>query len=120
MDVYEIRRKRLNELVKEFGTQTALAEKVGVEQNYISRCLSGAKNIGEDFAAKLEAATGKSAGWMSRLEKTGPIDWPFEFDRRHWDNLPPEEKMQLERSFRQMVLGAEADMAIKRGKKRAS
>jgi DNA-binding transcriptional regulator YdaS (Cro superfamily) len=119
MDVYAIRRRRLDELVKEFGTQTALADKVGVEQNYISRCLSGAKKVGEDFAAKVETAAGKPTGWLSRLEKSGPIDWPFEFDRRHWDNLPPEEKMQLERSFRQMVLGAEADLAMRRGKKQA-
>lgn len=119
MDVYEIRRKRLAQLREEYGTQTALAEKVGVEQNYISRCLSGAKNIAEEFAGRVEAATGKPTGWLSRLEKSGPIEWPFEFDRRHWDNLPPEEKAQLERSFRQMVLGAEADLATRKGKKRA-
>lgn len=110
MDVQEIRRKRLRQLVDEYGTQTALANKVGIEQNYISRALAGAKRIGEDFAAKLETATDKPTGWMSRLEKTG-TDWPFEWDRSHWDNLPAEERAELEKSFMRMVLGAEADLA---------
>jgi len=118
MDVQQTRKRRLQQLVEEYGTQTALAEKVGVEQNYISRALKGAKRIGEDFAARLEAATDKPAGWLSRMEKTG-TDWPFEFDRRHWDTLPPEERAALERSFRQMVLGAAADVSERRGKKRA-
>lgn len=118
MDAYEVRRERLRQLVNEYGTQTALADKVGVEQNYISRALAGAKGIGEDFAARLEAATGKPAGWMSRLEKTG-TDWPFEFDRSHWDSLPLEERAELEKSFMRMVLGAEADLARRQPKKRA-
>lgn len=119
MDVQEIRRKRLRQLVEEYGTQTALADKVGVEQNYISRALKGAKGIGEDFAAKLETATGKQTGWMSWLEKPG-ADWPFEFDRSHWDNLPAEERAELEKSFMRMVLGAEADLSRRVSKKRAN
>jgi transcriptional regulator with XRE-family HTH domain len=119
MDVQETRRKRLRQLVDEYGTQTALADKLGIEQNYISRALSGRKRIMEDFAAKVEQATGKPTGWMSRLEKSG-TDWPFEFDRRHWDGLPPEERRDLERNFMRMVLGAEAEQHMKRGKKRAS
>lgn len=118
MDVQQIRRRRLQQLVDEYGTQTALAEKVGVEQNYISRALKGSKRIGEDFAARLETATDKPTGWMSRIEKVG-TDWPFEFDRRHWDGLPPEDKAPLERLFRQMVLAAAADVSARRGKKRA-
>lgn len=117
MDVQEIRRKRLRQLVSEYGTQTALADKVGIEQNYISRALKGTKRIGEDFAAKLETATEKPSGWMSRIEKPG-ADWPFEFDRRHWDNLPAEERAQLELSFMRMVLGAEADLARRRKPKK--
>lgn len=119
MDVQETRRKRLQQLVEEYGTQTALADKLGIEQNYISRALSGRKRIMEDFAAKVEAATGKPTGWMSRIEKTGS-DWPFEFDRRHWDGLPLEERRELERNFMRMVLGAEAEQALKRSKRRAS
>lgn len=119
MDVQSIRRKRLRQLIDEYGTQTALADKVGCEQNYISRAVGGKKKIKEDFAERLETATGKPAGWLSRLEKPG-VDWPFEFDRKHWDALPPEEKSDLERSFMRLVLATEAEVAMKRGKKRAS
>lgn len=117
MDVQETRRKRLQQLVDEYGTQTALADKLGIEQNYISRALRGRKRIMEDFAAKVEQATNKPPGWMSRPDKPAG-DWPFDFDRRHWDNLPQEERQDLERSFMRMVLGAEAEQAMKRGKRR--
>lgn len=120
MDVQDIRKKRLRQLVQEYGTQTALAEKIGCEQNYISRALrngKGAKGIGEDFAARAERATGKPEGWMSRLEKP-TADWPFEFDRRHWDNLPADKRQDLERAFMHMVLGAEVDASLK-GRRRA-
>lgn len=118
MDVQVIRRKRLQQLVQEYGTQTALADKLEIEQNYISRALSGKKRIMEDFATKVELATGKPAGWMSRIEKPA-ADWPFDFDRRHWDGLPEEERQSLERNFMRMVLGAEAEQNLKKVRRRA-
>lgn len=115
MEAKEIRRIRLRQLIKEYGTQTELAKKLDIEQNYISRALHGKKGIGEDFAAALERATGKPAGWMSRLEKPG-ADWPFEFDRSTWDHLPPDKRHQLEEAFRQMISGAAADVAAQKPK----
>lgn len=107
METQRIRRERLRQLVNEYGTQTALADVLGIEQNYISRCLSGAKRIGEDFAARVEEATGKPAGWMSRLDRPSNA-WPFDFDRALWDSLPPERQAELERAFEHMLIGAQA------------
>jgi hypothetical protein len=119
VDVQETRRKRLRMLVEEYGSQTALADKIGVTPNYISRALRGGKRIGEDWAAKVEQATGKPAGWLSQsdVEKSS---WPFDFDRRHWDNLPEEERRQLARNFGRLVMGTEAEVATRHRKKRVS
>lgn len=119
MDVQAIRRKRLQQLIDEYGNQTQLADKVGCEQNYISRAVRGKKRIKEDFAERLEQATEKPPGWLSRLEKQG-TDWPFDFERKHWDVLPAEEKETLERTFMRLVLAAESEMAMKRLKKTRS
>lgn len=118
MDIQQIRRARLAQIVTEYGSQTALADKLDIEQNYISRCLRGKKRIGEDFAERVEVATGKPAGWMSRLEKQG-TDWPFEFSRRFWDELPPDKRQSLESAFMHMVTGAHSDIAVRQRKKRA-
>jgi transcriptional regulator with XRE-family HTH domain len=118
MDVKAIRRLRLQQLIAEFGSQTALAEHIGVEQNYISRALRGGKGIGEDFAERLEKGTGKEPGWMSRLEKTG-ADWPFDFSRTLWDELPQERRLSLEAAFRAMISGAHAETRVRVKKKQA-
>lgn len=114
MDIQATRRRRIEQLVDEYGSQTALAEVIGIEPNYISRVLAGRKRVMEDFATRVEEATQKPSGWLSRPVDKPHGEWPFGFDRRHWDSLPADEKAQLERSFMRMVMGAEADMASKR------
>lgn len=118
MDLQAIRRKRLQQLVEEYGSQTALADKLGIEQNYISRALRGTKGIGEDFAARLESSTGKPSGWMSRLEKP-EAEWPFEFDKKIWDTLPIETRHALEKAFESMIVGAQTVEATKTKKKKS-
>ena len=118
MDVQAIRRTRIKMLVDDYGSQTALAEKVGIEPNYISRVLAGSKRVMEDFATRVEDATNKPPGWLSRPLDKPRGEWPFDFDRRHWDSLPVEARDELERSFMRMVMGAEADIAAKHKKRR--
>lgn len=64
MDIREIRRRNLGKLMeREFGNvrgaQSRMAERLGQQQSFISRCLaapdsSGAKTIGEDLARSIE------------------------------------------------------------------
>lgn len=119
VDIYETRRKRLGLLVAEYETQTDLADVIGVTANYISRALSGKKKIGEEWAAKVEQATGKPAGWLSRSDDVSS-DWPFDFDRRHWDNLPDEQRRQLSLTLTRLVMGTEAEVAARPRKRRTS
>lgn len=56
MDQTEIRRAVLRAVIREkfAGNQTAFARAVGRQADYISRCLSGKKNLGEDLVREFE------------------------------------------------------------------
>lgn len=51
--------------IEVFGTQTALAERMGVRQNNVSYWLNGAKDVPPKRAVQLEAVTG---GVVTRKE----------------------------------------------------
>jgi hypothetical protein len=61
MNTYDIRRKNLQLLItSEYdGVQRKLADAVDRQADYISRCLSGKKGIGENFARHIEQKCGK-------------------------------------------------------------
>jgi hypothetical protein len=64
VDVYEIRRRKLEQLVEERGTSLeGLARQAGVLANYLSQ-IRGGRPMGSRFARKLEAGMGKPKGWM--------------------------------------------------------
>lgn len=70
--MYEIRRKKLQELVSRYETQRKLAEKVGMDATVISRMLypegkPNKRNIGEQSARQIEAALNLERGWMDSL-----------------------------------------------------
>lgn len=70
MDVYEVRRARLAELLKQVSA-SEIARRSGVAASLISRYQyapgrDGAKNLGEENARKIEAAAGKHNGWLDR------------------------------------------------------
>src|SRR5258708_16331300 len=75
MDIYDIRRKRLRQLIDEDfdGVAAQFARAVGSEPSYINRVLSDnpthRKNLGEDLARKYEHATGKSRLWLDTPDK---------------------------------------------------
>ena len=70
LDIHETRRARLRVLVdtKYSGKQVALANAIGRQADYISRCLNGTKRIGEEFARIVEHGTGLPPGWLDTPE----------------------------------------------------
>lgn len=68
MDVKETRRKRLRELIdsRYGGKQAAFAADIERQPDYVSRCLKGTKNIGEDLARIIEKRVRLPLGWLDR------------------------------------------------------
>lgn len=68
----EIRRMRLRELAKEFGSQKALAEKIQKTPGQLSALINGAKDsktgrprgMHDDTARDIEEKCGKPRGWL--------------------------------------------------------
>lgn len=75
--VSEIRRENARALRDQAGSNKVFAECVGVEPPAASRVLSSkaTRNIGDDFARRIEAAFGKEDGWLdSRHEQPSSHD----------------------------------------------
>lgn len=69
MEIYEQRKANLQALIKDKygGTIKGLSDAVGVSHNTIWRLVSDTKhgrNIGEDLARRIEAATGVPSGYL--------------------------------------------------------
>ncbi|WP_421868141.1 S24 family peptidase [Marinobacter adhaerens] len=69
MDIHEVRRENLARLIKDLfdGKQRRLADAIDRQPDYVSRILSGKKNVGEVFARHIEAALGLDRGSMDNL-----------------------------------------------------
>lgn len=123
MDVYETRRRRLGQLVSEYGNQSELAKRIDRPANYISRMLSRGKNrkrIGEDIARDIEQRLGKPAYWLDQQEGATPAKhedaWPFRaVSRVVWETLSPAERRQAEQHLLTIVMGIEAQRQSKKG-----
>lgn len=68
MDVKQIRKANLRILIGEAGKAAKLAKCVDTDPSYISQIISkkGGREVGDEFARKLERATGKPHGWMDQ------------------------------------------------------
>ena len=77
MDIADIRRENLRRLIQErfHGKQRALADAIGREPSYISRCFSekNRKRIGEDFARMVESKLGLPSLWMDTTEHESAV-----------------------------------------------
>jgi hypothetical protein len=63
--IRRIRRLMLERLIEEFGGVKPLADLLGkTPDNHLTTIRKGRRNIGDDLATALEAATGKPHGWM--------------------------------------------------------
>lgn len=59
-------RHRLRQLVREAGSNVALAAKVDTAEQYISQLLNSRPGISGEFCERLEVAMGKPNGWMDQ------------------------------------------------------
>lgn len=109
MDVYEIRRARMRQLIdtRFDKVQARFAEAIERQPDYVSRCLKkkgekGAKRIGEDIARDIEEKLGLAAGWMSTptpddTARDVPY-WPFgDVPPTLYRRLPDEAKAHIEK-----------------------
>lgn len=64
--IYDIRRENLSEIInRDFdANQTRLAERLGIQQNLVSRWETGAKNIGSNAARRIEETARRPAYWL--------------------------------------------------------
>jgi plasmid maintenance system antidote protein VapI len=67
--IRRIRRENLSRLISEFDGVKPLATRTGTTDTHLYAIQSGAREIGDELATKLEAATGKPHGWLD-LEQT--------------------------------------------------
>lgn len=138
MDVYEIRRRKLVELIAEVGGQVELArlldqvrpEKSKISPSYISRMKStgeGRKRISTDMAYDLEKATNKPHGWMSDISvpTSSPItaktqgnrDWPLSVPLSVFESLSPRAQREIDEAFTKLVMGAQAQELLTKTRK---
>lgn len=78
MDIHDIRKARLNELIDLAfaGNQLAFAKKTGIKAPQVNRWLSDTasdtRNITEASARKIEELCGKPRGWLDHDESATP------------------------------------------------
>lgn len=79
MDIREIRREKLLELIARYKTQSAFANAIGKPASYISQIKKGIDKdgntiaMGYDFARDIEEALGLDNGWMDRLSESDTV-----------------------------------------------
>lgn len=68
---------RLQTLIDEAGSTTALADLSGTPKSHISAMVHGARGVGDALADKLEQVMNKPRGWMDSTQQTSPsdLDW---------------------------------------------
>ncbi|BBL75606.1 hypothetical protein [Methylomagnum ishizawai] len=71
-DLKIIRRERLRQLINEMygGHQASFAHRIERAPDYISRCLTGNKGIGEELARSIEREFQLPDYWMDRAKST--------------------------------------------------
>lgn len=105
--IEEIRRLRLAELKKEFGSYVALNSRLGLtaRDSTLSQCGNASSNsksgkprsMGSELARALERATGKEIGWM---DNCGPISGP---DQSRFETLSAEDQAYVLVSLRRAI-----------------
>jgi hypothetical protein len=79
MNIKDIRRNNLLVLKKEFGSFAALAKRTNTDASYLSQVNIKARDMGHDVARRIEAALGKTPGWMDaqRHDRTNAVEQPM-------------------------------------------
>ncbi len=66
--LYHLRIKNLRSLAEEHGGQSALLEKMNVSPNLLAQYIGNkpTRNIGEEFARRVESSLGLEANWLDK------------------------------------------------------
>lgn len=130
--LYDVRRRRLRQLLEQFDSILEFAGAIGEKPNYTGRLVrhskTGRKNLGEAKARKIESALGLAVGWLDHdpddeaAAPPAPIRgsaapavsaphraWPFRFSPRIWDDLSPAEQRRAEAMLLTLINGIEAE-----------
>ena len=99
--VYDIRRKRLQQLRQIFESYAAIARLADTSPAYLNQIANGhpdsrtkrPRTMGDEMARKLEAACGKPSGWMDQDD--GALSEEAATIARMFDQLPEAERLRL-------------------------
>lgn len=88
-----------------------MARRLGKDASYVSRLLyppgkAGKKRIGDDMVDVIEQAFMMPRGWLSTPADEATTvttipnqkavgDWPFRFERKRFDQLPPDRQQRI-------------------------
>lgn len=72
MDNKTIRRKNLEQLIAEYGGQKRLADRTGMNASMFSQIVNRTRDMGDNFARRLENSLGKTPGWLDMPQATEP------------------------------------------------
>jgi cyanate lyase len=87
-----------------------LAAKIDRSQNYCSQLLLGKKSFGEDIARHIEEKLN-----LLKWDLDGGAGWPFKgIDRRSFDELTYDQKMEIQGLARKAIQDFEATVGNKR------
>lgn len=130
MDIWDTRRERLRELIKERfdGNQSALAERLSREANYISRLLTDKKHrkrMTEILARKIEKIVELPEFWLDQAHNQAatapPPAWPFKtFTRAMVERLDPRDRDRIDKAISIMLSLCEGSRPERAVKKRAA
>jgi len=91
MDIQDIRRKNLEQLIQEkYGNQAGFVRATGINQGELSAILRGMKSFGEKKARKLEQDAGLQPGQLDQVVIGSPI-------KAVDDSNPPSDAVQIRR-----------------------
>lgn len=76
MDINEIRRINMRQLVNEAGSRKHLAQKLGVSEPRLSHLIgkTARQNIGDQIARRAETVFSKPFGWMDWLHASAGVE----------------------------------------------
>ena len=108
MGIHEVRRRQLQKLVDKFGSQTAVAELAGRQQDYLSRILSGkpakegGRNMGEKIARAMEGKIGLPHMYFDDpdAEPDGRAGGSLQ---EQLNALPPQQRREIEARFKEIL-----------------
>jgi transcriptional regulator with XRE-family HTH domain len=73
LDVFDIRRRKLAELLNQRGAAARISAKTGTAASYLSTVKNGDRRLGDELARRIEEAEGLDYGWLDRPDLTADV-----------------------------------------------